>query len=538
MTNGDQYLTGGGAVPVRLAENNPAAVPVFESTNNAAAIAVTVRTFEQNPGALPVQLATAATAGAVPVRVITGGGSLSPGESHLPDTEDWSARVASNGGSVSESTLSAVDDFVSAVAALRTKFIRLNLHAGSQLAAARVPLYLGNGTVTYGNTTDVNSDFLSTDYVERGHNGGLNSDNDKYSKSGFTPPLKSMTTGVNLSTVGSTNLAVGSWNSDTMNTPISGYSGQFNSHAPYVYSDSLTSIYGYYNGFGAADFISRTGSGIGLVSISRTASNALALYKNGTSLGTSSSASVAAIPNSNTVLWGLRNKAWLSGYFFSTGLTAGEQTTLYNAWLAFNQALGRDNVGVHKYIFVGDSLTEGWAGATPYPTALQTYWTGGKSWNTGIATQVLGAPATTNNGTGQYDVIKNHKPDATFYTKCLLFVWFCTNDLAGGTSAADCYTSLLSYWAAARADGFKVIAFTIPPRADAAFSAADETERQALNSSILGDATKYDAVVDAATLFPNPNDLTYFNADKVHLNSTGNATLAAYINSNINPYSI
>ena len=95
-----------------------------------------------------------------------------------PEAAAWRTAVVANGGSVSGSTLSAVDKFCKAIdaAGIRDRFYRLNLFCGTGLNAALVPLYRGQslGGARYGNTTDTNTNFVSGDYTETGSSGGLN----------------------------------------------------------------------------------------------------------------------------------------------------------------------------------------------------------------------------------------------------------------------------------------------------------------------------------------------------------------------------
>lgn len=97
-----------------------------------------------------------------------------------PEARNWSDRVASNSGTVSSSTLTAVSNFcvaVDAEAGLRAAITRLNLFCGDNLNAALVPLYLAEsfGAAAKGNTTDTNvsSNFVSGDYALTGATGGL-----------------------------------------------------------------------------------------------------------------------------------------------------------------------------------------------------------------------------------------------------------------------------------------------------------------------------------------------------------------------------
>lgn len=93
------------------------------------------------------------------------------------EAQDWINRVYTNNGTVSVSTANAVNTFCNAIdaAGIRDRFYRLNLFCGNNLNACLVPLYRGQslGGTQFGNATDTNNNFLSTDYNERGAVGGL-----------------------------------------------------------------------------------------------------------------------------------------------------------------------------------------------------------------------------------------------------------------------------------------------------------------------------------------------------------------------------
>lgn len=101
----------------------------------------------------------------------------------------WKTAAEANGGTVTTSTLAAVSTFCDAIdaAGIRSKFLRVNLFCGDNLAAARTPLYRGasSGGSQYGNTTDTNNGpFVSADYSEStGLNGNGTS---KYLDTGLT----------------------------------------------------------------------------------------------------------------------------------------------------------------------------------------------------------------------------------------------------------------------------------------------------------------------------------------------------------------
>ena len=72
----------------------------------------------------------------------------------------WETTVIANGGTVSTSTKQAVSTFCDAIdaAGIRSKFLRLNLVCGGNLAAARTPLYRGPSSTStqYGSAIDTN----------------------------------------------------------------------------------------------------------------------------------------------------------------------------------------------------------------------------------------------------------------------------------------------------------------------------------------------------------------------------------------------
>jgi hypothetical protein len=111
-----------------------------------------------------------------------------------PEAQVWRNAVIAEGGSVSQTTLKAVNDFCRSIdaAGLRGKFWRLNLFCGdsdASIIAPRVPLYRGpsrTGT-QWGNATDVNSGLVQGDYTETGTGGGLNAGASKHLNTGFLP---------------------------------------------------------------------------------------------------------------------------------------------------------------------------------------------------------------------------------------------------------------------------------------------------------------------------------------------------------------
>jgi hypothetical protein len=94
------------------------------------------------------------------------------------ETLQYADNIAANGGSITQASLVAIDSFVRAcqTAGIWSKFIEVGPFAGSNLNAAMVKLVYqpAAGSVL------TNSSFVSSDYVETGANGGLNSDGTKF----------------------------------------------------------------------------------------------------------------------------------------------------------------------------------------------------------------------------------------------------------------------------------------------------------------------------------------------------------------------
>jgi hypothetical protein len=121
-------------------------------------------------------------------------GPISSGNNHI-DVQNWLNNVSWNGGSASSTTISALNTFCAAIdnAGIRNKFYRLNLFCGNNLNSCLVPLYTGPvsnfaGLQRYGYGSDMNFNFVSSDYAETGASGGLspNGNNLKRLDTGLT----------------------------------------------------------------------------------------------------------------------------------------------------------------------------------------------------------------------------------------------------------------------------------------------------------------------------------------------------------------
>lgn len=183
----------------------------------------------------------------------------------------------------------------------------------------------------------------------------------------------------------------------------------------------------------------------------------------------------------------------------------------------------RKSLGLATMLVVeGDSNS---ADSTDWPSKLATY----SPW---LARGELTNHATggdfADEMTGQYATQAGASPpgasDIAYF-----FLMAGTVDIGSRTAAADIYADLQTLWAAAEADGFIVVAFTVLP-ADG-WDAEQDAIQVALNALIRGDRTEYDYLVDGAAIaeLADSTDTTYWNVDALHLNETGAGVLAAEV---------
>lgn len=280
---------------------------------------------------------------------------LRPRQTIHPEAADWANRVRTNGGSVSGTTLTAVDRFVKAIhrAGIRDRFFRLNLFCGNSdanLAAVRTPLFRGPSlTATqFGNATDTNLNFGPGDYAETGASGGLlGNGSSKYLATGLVPS--------SVLTRGDTHLSVHVVAAPTSGAFIpaigafegSGQTSLIISHnaatlaSPFGYED-FNSVNGYVSG-------SQNNPVGHLLGSSVSAADRRA-FRNGTQSGSTGQASMTGALTANQVFVFSRNlngaanlfsNARLAGYSIGAGMTAAQVLSFSAAMLAFQSALGR-----------------------------------------------------------------------------------------------------------------------------------------------------------------------------------------------------
>lgn len=286
---------------------------------------------------------------------------LRPRQTIHPEAADWANRVRTNGGTVSGTTLSAVDRFVKAIhaAGIRDRFYRLNLFCGNSdasLNAVRTPLYRGpslEGT-QFGNATDTNVNFVQGDYAETGASGGLTGNGStKYLTTGLTTAaLPSLATG-HLAAYAMTGFSAASAYG-LVASFASGFSGAnyygIEANAGNV-SGTMSGSWG--SGFsGRLQVTSANGAGIGFVATSRLGSQDNRVYRNGSQIGSTQTTLTTLAANdgggfsvfasmAQTGSISFAAAVRLGGYSIGGGLSAAEMAFYNTAIQAFQTALGR-----------------------------------------------------------------------------------------------------------------------------------------------------------------------------------------------------
>jgi len=263
-----------------------------------------------------------------------------------PEAAAWRTAVIANGGSVSSTTLAAVNVFCKAIDAngLRSRFYRLNLFCGGNLSSALVPLYRGpsrSGT-QYGNATETNLNFVGGDYVETGASGGLNSgasNASKYLRTGIAPS--------NMSAV-CTDAHASVYSRAVINSTSQGIGAQGYSFFPGYQGDK---VYFRTNG-SSSGFEGTLTTTSGHILAVRTGATAADLYRNGSSRGaTPANNGTTSSETAKLVVFGQADgsenavvylPATLQMYSLGVGMTASQAGSFYSSILAFQTALTRN----------------------------------------------------------------------------------------------------------------------------------------------------------------------------------------------------
>lgn len=114
----------------------------------------------------------------------------------------------------------------------------------------------------------------------------------------------------------------------------------------------------------------------------------------------------------------------------------------------------------------------------------------------------------------------------------VLFIAAGTNEEYSAGSAASMMAALSAYWAGAKADGFSVVAFTVPPAESFMNNSVAGPKRVALNDLIRAQAgLNYDRLVDTDRLLGNPSNATFYQGDQLHTTAAGHYAEARAVNS-------
>lgn len=276
---------------------------------------------------------------------------LRPRQTLHPEAADWAARVVANGGTVSGTTLSAVDKFCKAIASagIRDRFYRMGIFAGSNLNSALVPLYRGPslGGTQYGNATDTNEGglFVTANYNETGASGGLQ---------GASASSKRLRTGLAQNTMPTGNVHLAAYNI-AKSTATSDVDVGARSNAASQYSELLlassTTTYGF-NNFSVTYSIASDSAytQAGAFMLGSCVGTAHTLYKNGSSAGTSNAAAAASTASTFSV-FSTENEAGagsdytnarLGGYSIGLSMDATQAAAYNTAMQAFQTSLTRN----------------------------------------------------------------------------------------------------------------------------------------------------------------------------------------------------
>jgi hypothetical protein len=208
---------------------------------------------------------------------------------------------------------------------------------------------------------------------------------------------------------------------------------------------------------------------------------------------------------------------------------AGAEWAAFTAWAVTNHAAVADTPPSRLMFADGNSLVDGYiyvtAGTGDFPSRIGAA--------TGYTTDFDFANAGVPSVYGQTMALADWQDRRVGpalrqpYNKVLYVAWEITNDIIGlGLTGAQAAENIRLCCVAAKANGAdRCIAITCLPRST--FTGPMETARLAANVILRGLPTGIDAVVDAAaiTALQNTADTTYYGADGVHLNDTGQATL-------------
>ena len=275
---------------------------------------------------------------------------MRPRQTLHPEAASWAARVVANGGTVSGTTLSAVDKFCKAIASagIRDLFYRMGIFAGSNLNAALVPLYRGPslGGTQYGNATDTNvGPFVSGDYAETGASGGLLGLSGKYLDTGFN---------VNNLTASSFHLSSYIRGTQSVTTPMAligalfnGVTDRFRLYVNATGTPASTYTINSELGVSTAATATLANANAGLMLASRTLATDFTLYDDGVSAGTNNTSTSGVVSATPLLVFARTGPTEyytgrMAAYSIGAGMTSAQALAYSNAMTAFQTALSRN----------------------------------------------------------------------------------------------------------------------------------------------------------------------------------------------------
>jgi hypothetical protein len=273
---------------------------------------------------------------------------LRPRASGHPEALAWKTAVIANGGTVSESTMTAVTTFCRSIdaAGLRSLLWRVNPMAGNDLSAALVPLYRAtsfSGSVQ-GNTTDTNFNFVSGDYSAT--SGLIGNGSTKVLNTGLAANFRSgRHVGFIPNSIGTTAFRY------YMGVRNGGSPANGGLYAPYI--SSPTTLAGAYTYTDAGD---AGGADNGTVVLKRlylvnnvSGAGGTTMYANGSATGAAGAGNDTAITaafaifavGQNAGTFAFYTNARLAGYTIGENMTASQVGTYNAIWTTLLTALGR-----------------------------------------------------------------------------------------------------------------------------------------------------------------------------------------------------
>lgn len=277
--------------------------------------------------------------------------SISNVESLDPETTDWLSRVDSAGGSVSDSILEAVDDYIKEVKGLkyqttniRSLLLRENWFCGD-FYSSFVPVFRNSGTSSgiLGSFRDINHNYSQNEYEQKGSGSGLKGNGaDRYIETGFNPKQISELTAGNIHFM----IYSMSDSADAGRLGCRGASGE----GLYFYPKYLNGNT-YINLNGTVESFVTTPAANGYIMAQRNSSQTVDAYYNNFLINTVQNNSTNK-PDAGIIIGAFNNNGSVSGFMsmrlggYSLGksMTQSQQLIHYNAVKRLMNRLGRDQI--------------------------------------------------------------------------------------------------------------------------------------------------------------------------------------------------